>query len=214
MRYLASFALTMLRELHASRVRAKVRLIRLARLRFLAMGPGDLYARHVELDSGLAGILVIAGLAVGGLGLLLAFGANRRVDRMRRSFAVLQGADGEATFVEIVDRNIAEVEMLGAELAATRAELVDVRGDLRAAIRHVAVVRYDAFDDVGGRMSWSAAMLDDEGDGLVLTSIAGRAESRGYAKGVRHGNSVLPLSPEERQVLSAVIGAARKARTA
>ena len=63
-------------------------------------------------------------------------------------------------------------------------------------------------------MSWSAATLDDEGDGLVLTSIAGRAESRGYAKGVRHGNSVLPLSPEERQVLSAVIGAARKARTA
>ena len=178
------------------------------------MGPGDLYARHVELDSGLAGILVIVGLAVGGLGLLLAFGANRRIDRMRRSFAVLQGADGEATFVEIVDRNIAEVEMLRAELAGTRAELVDVRGDLRAAIRHVAVVRYDAFDDVGGRMSWSAAMLDDEGDGLVLTSIAGRAESRGYAKGVRHGNSVLPLSPEERQVLSAVIGAARKARTA
>jgi uncharacterized protein DUF4446 len=178
------------------------------------MGPGDLYARHVELDSGLTGILVIAGLAAGGLGLLLAFGANRRIDRMRRSFALLQGADGEATFVEIVDRNIAEVEMLRAELAATRADVVDVRGDLRAAIRHVAVVRYDAFDDVGGRMSWSAAMLDDEGDGLVLTSIAGRAESRAYAKGVRHGNSVLPLSPEERQVLSAVIGAARKARTA
>src|SRR5262245_12115999 len=76
------------------------------------MGPGDLYARHVELDSGLSGILVIAGLAVGGLGLLLAFGANRRIDRMRRSFALLQGADGEATVVETVDRNIADGQMV------------------------------------------------------------------------------------------------------
>jgi hypothetical protein len=178
------------------------------------MGAGDLYARPVDLGAGMTSWLAIAGLAVGGLGSLLALGANRRIDRMRRSYALLQGGDGEETFVEIVDRNTAEVEMLRAELAAARRELVDVRGDLRAAIRHVAVVRYDAFDDVGGRMSWSAAMLDDEGDGIVLTSIAGRTEARTYAKGVRHGTSVLPLSPEERQALAAVIGATRKTRTA
>lgn len=165
----------------------------------------------MELDPTLNGALTIGAAAVGLLGLLLAVGANRRIDRMRRSLLLLQGGDGEETIVEIVDRNIAEVELLRAELGRVRGELAATRTDLGAAIRHVAVVRYDAFEEVGGRMSWSAAMLDDAGDGLVMTSIAGRAESRTYAKGVRRGNSVLPLSPEERQVLAAAIGAARKA---
>lgn len=168
----------------------------------------------MELSPGLDGALTFAALAVAALGLLLAVGANRRIDRMRRSLLLLQSADGRETFVEIVDRNISEVELLRAELGRVRGEVADARRDLAAAIRHVAVVRYDAFDDVGGRMSWSAAMLDDAGDGLVMTSIAGRAESRTYAKGVRRGNSVLPLSPEERQVLAAAVGAARSAKSA
>ena len=168
----------------------------------------------MDLGPDLTGALTIAALVVGLLALLLAVGANRRIDRMRRSLLLLQAADGEETFVEIVDRNIAEIELLRAELGRVRGEVAQTRNDLAAAIRHVAVVRYDAFEDVGGRISWSAAMLDDAGDGIVMTSIAGRSESRTYAKGVRKGNSVLPLSPEERQVLAAAIGAARKAQPA
>ena len=63
-----------------------------------------------------------------------------------------------------------------------------MQADLADAIRHVAVVRYDAFGDMGGRLSFSVAMLDDSGDGLVLTSINGRTETRTYAKGVKAGS--------------------------
>ena len=65
------------------------------------------------------------------------------------------------------------------------------------ALRHVAVVRYDAFGDMGGLLSFSVALLDDAGDGLVLTSINGRSETRTYAKGVQAGGGEQPLSPEE-----------------
>jgi hypothetical protein len=77
----------------------------------------------------------------------------------------------------------------------------DLRLDLADALRHVAVVRYDAFRDMGGRMSFSAALLDDAGDGLVITAIHGRSETRSYAKGVKAGNSDQQLSPEERQAI-------------
>jgi len=63
-------------------------------------------------------------------------------------------------------------------------------------------VRYDAFGDMGGRLSFSAAMLDDGGDGLVLTSIHGRSETRSYIKGVKAGQSEASLSPEELQAIS------------
>ncbi len=77
----------------------------------------------------------------------------------------------------------------------------------------MAVVRYDAFGDVGGRLSFSAALVDDDGDGLVITSIAGRAESRAYAKGLAGGESELPLSEEETEAVRAAGGRAPGGRT-
>ena len=107
------------------------------------------------------------------------------------------------------------------EARALRAELGDLRGrpstgvrDARALTR-VAVVRYDAFGDLAGALSFSAALLDDAGNGLVLSSINGRSETRTYAKGVTGGQSDAPLSPEEQEAIAeafaspAVAGRAR-----
>ena len=82
-------------------------------------------------------------------------------------------------------------------------DLAALRADLGQALRHVAVVRYDAFGDMGGRLSFSAAIIDDTGDGVVLSSIHGRGESRTYAKGVVGGDADATLTPEERQALAA-----------
>lgn len=82
-------------------------------------------------------------------------------------------------------------------------DLADLRHDIAQALRHVAVVRYDAFGDMGGRLSFSAAIVDDAGDGLLVSSIHGRGESRTYAKGIVGGDADTTLTPEERQALAA-----------
>jgi Protein of unknown function (DUF4446) len=81
-------------------------------------------------------------------------------------------------------------------------DLAALRTDIAQALRHVAVVRYDAFGDMGGRLSFSAAVIDDQGDGLVFSSIHARGESRTYAKGVVGGASDATLTPEEQQALA------------
>jgi hypothetical protein len=73
------------------------------------------------------------------------------------------------------------------------------------ALRHVAVVRYDAFGDMGGRLSFSAAVYDDAGDGLVISSINGRSETRTYAKELVNLRSEQALSPEEEQAIEAAL---------
>ena len=120
---------------------------------------------------------------------------------LRRAYTVLQSGDGETSFLEAAVRTTRDVDGLRRDVAVLSAGLDDARADLADAIRHVAVVRYDAFGDMGGRLSFSAALLDDSGDGLVLSSIAGRTETRTYAKGVKSGNSEAQLSPEEEQVV-------------
>ena len=76
-----------------------------------------------------------------------------------------------------------------------------LRTEASQALRHLAVVRYDAFGDMGGHLSWSLALLDDGGDGVVLTSIHGRSEARTYAKNVTGWSCEQPLSPEEEEAV-------------
>ena len=64
------------------------------------------------------------------------------------------------------------------------------------------MVRYDAFGDMGGHLSWSLALLDDTGNGVVLTSIHGRTEARTYAKNVADWSSQQQLSPEEEEAIA------------
>ncbi|MFC4564076.1 DUF4446 family protein [Nocardiopsis mangrovi] len=81
--------------------------------------------------------------------------------------------------------------------------LPDTSGfDVRA-IRDVAVVRYDALEEMGGARSFSLAMLNSAGDGVVVTSINGRSESRTYAKIIEAGRAYEALSPEEYRAMRA-----------
>ena len=144
--------------------------------------------------------LAAAGVAVLSLGLCLALVS--RFGKLRGAVSVLTGGDASTTFVDSVQRQHREAEGLRADVAMLRDDLAAARADLSDALRHVAVVRYDAFGDMGGRLSFSAALLDDSGDGLVLTSINGRSETRTYAKGVKGSQSDHSLSPEELQAIA------------
>ena len=97
----------------------------------------------------------------------------------------------------------ARVRRLEAHRPAGDGDVADLRGEIARALRHVAVVRYDAFGDMGGRLSFSAALIDDSGDGVVISSIHARGESRTYAKGIVAGKSDTTLTPEEQQALAA-----------
>ena len=88
------------------------------------------------------------------------------------------------------------------DVPALRSEVAALRADLTASLRHLAVVRYDAFADMGGHLSWSVALLDDTGSGVVLTSIHGRQDTRSYAKPVEAWVSEQQLSPEEESAVS------------
>lgn len=93
-------------------------------------------------------------------------------------------------------------EALPQDVEGLRREVAALQQATGGALRHLAVVRYDAFGDMGGHLSWSVALLDDEGSGVVMTSIHGRSEARTYAKTITAWASEAQLSPEEEDAVA------------
>ena len=151
-------------------------------------------AQLTGLAVGLAIVAVVA--------LALAIGSHLRLSRMRRRFAVLWPG-GETDVASLAAGQERRLLALADQVETVREDVSGVRRDLRRSLRNVAVVRYDAFGDMGGRLSFSCAVVDDEGDGLVISSIHARGESRTYAKGIVGGSSEVTLTPEEQQALRA-----------
>ena len=74
-------------------------------------------------------------------------------------------------------------------------------GELARSARHVGIVRFNPFEDAGGDQSAAIAIIDDERNGIVLSSIYGRGASRIYAKPIMKGNSQYHLSDEEKEAI-------------
>ena len=106
----------------------------------------------------------------------------------------LAGDDTVGALLGKIDRLEQAVRALN---AADNRQQVQIEGS----VRRVGVMRYDAFEDVGGRLSFSCALLDERGTGVVLTSINGRQETRVYAKPVTVGQSTYNLSREEEEAI-------------
>ena len=146
------------------------------------------------IEVGLAVLAVVAaGLAVWSL---------RRVSNIRKDLLVVRGSAGEASILEALAEQVRQLDGLKTEIESLQHALAIAQRDVSAALRHVAVVRFDAFGDMGGRMSFSAALLDDRGDGVLLTSIHGHTESRMYVKTVSARTVSGRLSPEELEAIT------------
>jgi hypothetical protein len=84
-------------------------------------------------------------------------------------------------------------------------EIRKIEDESFAYLQRWALHRYKAFSNIGGDQSFSLVLLDKKGDGVLLSSIYGRDESRTYAKSIKGGKSNYPLSDEEQEVLAGAI---------
>lgn len=142
----------------------------------------------------LSAIISIIGFVLA-LVAVFANGALKR--RLKRWKSIRATADLE----EVYDRTVKQVEQLRQELGETRQIIEQLQEQVRRKVSTARVMRYNAFAETGSDLSFSVALLDGNGDGVVISSIYGRDESRTYAKPVKAGTSTYTLTDEELQVI-------------
>ncbi|MDQ3646573.1 MAG: DUF4446 family protein [Actinomycetota bacterium] len=149
------------------------------------------------------GLAIAGGVAL--LSLLFAVAVSMRVKKLRREYAILRGEHGEQDVVAAVSDSLRRVEALDKRIDGIVTDHQYQAATARFAFQRFGLVRYDAFEEMGGRLSFSAALLDDHGDGIVISSINGRTETRTYAKSIKGMSSEHNLSDEERQAIAEAV---------
>jgi hypothetical protein len=151
----------------------------------------------------LVSTIVIALLVVN---LLITFGLLISNARLKRKLRKWQSIHTTADLERVYDETLVEVASIAEQVKEFSDRVREVEAKMNQKISTARILRYNAFPDVGSDLSFSIALLDDEQNGVVLSSIYGRQESRIYAKPIVHGLSKYPLTEEEEYVLNEASG--------
>ena len=127
---------------------------------------------------------------------------HRRVGQLHRKYAALLTGADDQDLGELLSMYVDQMQLAAskAEELSNSANRMEIR--IRKSMQRLGLVRFDAFPGIGGEQSFAVALLDEQGDGFVLSSIQGRGESRLYAKPILKWDSSYTLSVEEKQAIA------------
>lgn len=146
-------------------------------------------------------------LALGGIALVLLMllvivvVQTVRLGRATRAYrGLVRGADG-GNLQGVLDAHIGRIDAVTTRLEEVNELQTYLERRTRGALQHIGMVRFNPFEDTGSDQSFAIAVLDDRRDGIVLSSLHGRANTRIFAKPVEGGASRHNLSEEEAQAI-------------
>lgn len=153
------------------------------------------------LDEQTLSLVVVAlVVAVVVLGAWVAWLQRSEAQLRRRLRRVLP--EGESSGIdEILDRQLKRIDSLTERVDALNKLHRELENLSQRTIQKVAVVRYNPFPDTGGDQSFAIALLDSLGNGVVLSSLHSRTDTRVFAKAVQSGRSKYQLSDEEQDAI-------------
>jgi hypothetical protein len=161
-----------------------------------------------DLNAWLLDNLAIAFGVLAALVLLLLIGfllQSARLGRAVRNYRELvRGTDGASLHDRLVGS--AEQAVKASErMGQIEAQHASLEGRTRRSLQHIGLVRFNPFEDTGSDQSFAIALLDDARDGVVISSLHGRSNTRVFAKPVTSGASAHALSEEETQAIRIAI---------
>ncbi|OGI74835.1 hypothetical protein A2740_02225 [Candidatus Nomurabacteria bacterium RIFCSPHIGHO2_01_FULL_43_16] len=117
--------------------------------------------------------------------------------RLKRFFLGRKAKDLEDTII-ILEQEIIKLNKARDNIEK---EIVAINTKLKKSIRGLEAIRFNPFPDQGSNQSFAIGMLDEEGDGLVISSLYSRERMSIFAKPVKNGKSEYELSTEEKEAL-------------
>ena len=122
-------------------------------------------------------------------------------NQLKKKYRIFMGGKDAKTLEGTLVKRLKQVEELQEETDRNREDIEDLMNHITHVYQKVGVVKYDAFHEMGGKLSFSLAMLNENEDGFVLNAMHSREGCYTYIKEIVGGNSIILLSNEEQEAL-------------
>lgn len=151
-------------------------------------------------------LYVILGMAVVMAVMLVFLIINSvKIKKMKLTYtSFMSGKDGKS-LEEVILKRFKEVDELKKEDAAKKVQLDDINESLRYAFSKMGMVKYDAFNEMGGKLSFALALLDNRNNGFLINAMHSREGCYTYVKEIIKGESYINLGEEEKKALNKAI---------
>lgn len=145
-------------------------------------------------------ILIFMFLLIIGL-FILYMNVSLKYSRLKNSYTTfMKGKDGK-TLEESMMERFAEVEAVLKITKQNRLDIREINKKMESNYQKVGIVKYDAFNEMGGKLSFAIAMLDGHNSGWILNAMHSREGCYTYVKEILKGESFVELAEEEAEAL-------------
>lgn len=128
-----------------------------------------------------------------------------KYNRLKSSYnTFMKGKDGK-TLEESMKERVEEIESILKVTKQNRMEIKEINKKLDRDYQKVGIVKYDAFNEMGGKLSFALAMLDGNNSGWVINAMHSREGCYTYVKEILKGESYVELAEEEAEALDKAI---------
>ncbi len=151
------------------------------------------------------GYLIIALLLIQLLLFIMLISVNMKYNRLKRSYSsFMKGKDGK-TLEESFQSKFKKLDELAVKTDASEEKIKEIYKKLKQTYQKNGIVRYDAFHEMGGNLSFVLTMLNDENSGWIFNAMHSREGCYTYIKEVVKGESYIELAEEEKECLERAI---------
>jgi hypothetical protein len=149
-----------------------------------------------------AGLLALVALGLATMAVLVTTGLMLRQQRLLKRYKMLLNGSVGTDLETMLLSQESTIREATTRLMAVEDQLQTLKEKTQSHLQKAALVRFNAFPDTGSDLSFALALLDANRDGVIVSSLYGRTESRIYAKPVRNGVSTYALSDEEKEAMA------------
>lgn len=119
---------------------------------------------------------------------------------MKRYEAFMEGKDA-TNLADAIEENFQQMEKLESSYQDAEVKMDKALSGITSTFHKLGIVKYDAFKEMGGKLSFACALLNDRNDGFIINSIHSKDGCYNYIKEIIKGESYIPLGDEEAEAL-------------
>ncbi|MDE7435873.1 MAG: DUF4446 family protein [Lachnospiraceae bacterium] len=130
--------------------------------------------------------------------------------KLKKRYRIFMSGKDAKTLEDILTTRLDQVDSLIASNKKNEQSIQQIFNTMKYTFQKVGLIKYDAFNEMGGKLSFSLALLDQKNDGFIINAMHSREGCYTYIKEIIDGNSIIQLAEEEKEALNMAMDSGKK----